>query len=71
LCDEYVTIAREFGYQINDLVRFAKNSIQVSCATIESKAKYILEVEKWVESNLMLNTSSGERDEQVVEERAC
>ena len=52
LCDEYIAVAREFGYTINDLVRFAKNSIQASYATIESKAKYLLEVEKWVETNL-------------------
>ena len=52
LCDEYIIVAREFGYTINDLVRFAKNSIQASYATTESKAKYLLEIDKWIESNL-------------------
>jgi adenosine deaminase len=47
LCDEYVSVAKEFGYTINDLVRFAKNSIQASYATIESKAKYLSEIDKW------------------------
>jgi adenosine deaminase len=52
LCDEYIAVAREFGYTINDLVRFAKNSIQVSCATVELKAKYLWEIEQWEKSNL-------------------
>jgi aminodeoxyfutalosine deaminase len=52
LCDEYVTVAREFKYTINDLVRFAGNSIQASYATAKSKAKYLREIEKWKETNL-------------------
>jgi aminodeoxyfutalosine deaminase len=52
LCDEYITVAREFGYTINDLVRFAKNSIQASYATVELKSKYLREIEIWAENNL-------------------
>lgn len=52
LCDEYIAVAREFGYTIDDLVRFAKNSIQASYATIESKAKYLWEIDNWKKSNL-------------------
>jgi aminodeoxyfutalosine deaminase len=52
LCDEYITVAREFGYTINDLVRFAKNSFQASYASTESKAKYLSEVDKWMKLNL-------------------
>ena len=52
LCDEYMTVAREFGYTISDLVRFARNSIQASYATIESKTKYLREIDKWEKSNL-------------------
>jgi adenosine deaminase len=53
LCDEYIAVAREFGYTINDLVRFAKNSIQVSYATLESKAQFLQEIERWKETYLM------------------
>jgi aminodeoxyfutalosine deaminase len=52
LCDEYIAIAKEFGYTINDLVRFAKNSIQASYATTELKAKYFWEIAQWKKSNL-------------------
>jgi aminodeoxyfutalosine deaminase len=52
LCDEYISLAREFGYTINDLVRFAKNSIQVSYAAIELKTKYLSEIENWEKANL-------------------
>jgi adenosine deaminase len=48
LCDEYALVATEFGYKMNDLVRFARNSIQASYATVESKAKYLSEIDKWV-----------------------
>ena len=47
LCDEYIAVAREFGYTINDLERFARNSIQASYATIESKTRYLSEIGKW------------------------
>lgn len=53
VCDEYVTVATEFGYTINDLVRFARNSIQASCATIESKAKYLSEIDEWERINFV------------------
>jgi len=52
LCEEYITVAREFEYTIGDLVRFAENSIQASYATIKSKAKYLREIEIWKENNL-------------------
>jgi aminodeoxyfutalosine deaminase len=52
LCDEYITIANEFKYTINDLVRFAKNSVQASFATVDSKDKYLQEIEMWEEINL-------------------
>jgi adenosine deaminase len=52
LCDEYLTVAKEFGYTIHDLVRFSKNSIQASYATIKSKAKYLWEIDEWEKSNL-------------------
>ena len=52
LCDEYIAAAREFGYTINDLIRFAKNSIQASYATMESKTKYLWEIDQWEKSNL-------------------
>jgi adenosine deaminase len=52
LCDEYIAVAREFGYTINDLIRFAKNSVQVSYATVELKAKYFCEIDKWEKFNL-------------------
>lgn len=52
LCDEYTTFAREFGYEIGDLVRFARNSIQASYATNELKARYSREIDKWEKSNL-------------------
>ena len=47
LCDEYIAVAKEFGYTINDLVRFAKNSIQSSYATAELKTKYFREIDQW------------------------
>lgn len=50
LCDEYIAVAREFGYTINDLVRFARNSINVSFATIELKTKCLQEIEQWEKS---------------------
>ena len=53
LCDEYVIVAKEFGYAISDLVRFAKNSIKVSYATIEAKAKYFSEIDEWKKTNLI------------------
>ena len=52
LCDEYITIAREFGYEIGDLVRFAKNSMKASYAANELKARYFWEVDEWEKSNL-------------------
>jgi adenosine deaminase len=52
LCDEYTTIAREFGYTINDLIRFAKNSIQASFATNKMKTKYLQEIKNWEETYL-------------------
>jgi aminodeoxyfutalosine deaminase len=52
LCDEYIAVAREFGYTINDLVRFARNSIQASYANIELKTKYLWEIHKWEKANL-------------------
>ena len=52
LCDEYIAVANEFGYAIHDLVRFAKNSIQVSYATTESKTKYLSEISRWEKSYL-------------------
>lgn len=52
LCDEYTALAKEFGYTINDLVRFARNSIQASFAPTESKAKYFLEIDQWEKSHL-------------------
>ena len=52
LCDEYTVIASEFGYEIGDLVRFARNSIQASYATDELKASYSWEVDEWEKSNL-------------------
>ena len=53
LCDEYITIAREFGYTIDDLVRFAKNSIQASYATIELRTKFLWEISQWEKSHLI------------------
>jgi len=52
LCDEYIAIAREFGYKIGDLVRFAKNSIKASYAANDLKARYFWEVDEWEKSNL-------------------
>lgn len=52
LCDEYLTVAEEFGYTINDLIRFARNSINASFATVELKTKYIREIEQWEKSHL-------------------
>jgi len=52
LCDEYIAVAREFGYTINDLVRFARNSIQASYAKNELKMKYLLEIDEWEKANL-------------------
>jgi len=52
LCDEYTAIASEFGYEIGDLVRFARNSIQASYAADELKASYFWEVDEWEKSNL-------------------
>ena len=52
LCDEYMTVAREFGYTISDLVRFARNSIQASYTTTESKTKYLSEIYKWEKTYL-------------------
>ncbi|RPJ27849.1 MAG: hypothetical protein EHM33_06495 [Chloroflexi bacterium] len=52
LCDEYITVAREFGYTLNDLLRFARNSIEASYATAESKAKYLCEISEWQKNNL-------------------
>lgn len=52
LCDEYISVAREFGYKINDLVRFARNSIQASHSTNERKSKYLLEIEEWEKAHL-------------------
>jgi adenosine deaminase len=52
LCDEYITVASEFGYKINDLVRFARNSIQASYATNASKNKYFLEIDEWEKFHL-------------------
>lgn len=52
LCDEYISVAKEFGYKINDLVRFARNSIQASYAANERKAKYLLEIEEWEKAHL-------------------
>lgn len=53
LCDEYSIVAEKFGYTMNDLVRFAKNSIQASYATVESKTRYLLEIDQWEKSNLV------------------
>jgi len=53
LCDEYIAIAREFGYTIDDLVRFAKNSIQASYATIELRTKFLWEISQWEKSHLI------------------
>jgi aminodeoxyfutalosine deaminase len=50
LCDEYIAVANEFGYAIHDLVRFARNSIQASYATTESKTKYLSEISQWEKS---------------------
>ncbi len=47
LCDEYLTLAREFGYTAKDLVRFAENSFQASCAPPDLKKKYLSEVANW------------------------
>jgi adenosine deaminase len=47
LCDEYMVLAREFGYTAKDLVRFATNSFQVSCAPPDLKKKYLSEVTDW------------------------
>jgi len=52
LCDEYIAIARQFGYTMKDLVRFARNSIRASFATMESKTKYLSEIDQWVQSYL-------------------
>ena len=52
LCDEYTVAVREFGYTISDLVRFAKNSIQASYITIESKTKYLREINQWEKSHV-------------------
>ncbi|MCP4140969.1 MAG: adenosine deaminase [Chloroflexi bacterium] len=52
LCDEYAVIARAFNYEINDLLRFAKNSFNASCLAIEAKENYLYEVEKWEKVNL-------------------
>jgi aminodeoxyfutalosine deaminase len=52
LCDEYIALAKEFGYTINDLVRFAKNSIRASYATIELRNKYLKEIDQWEKSHL-------------------
>lgn len=52
LCDEYILLAEEFGYSIFDLVRFAKNSFQVSFAPREFKNKHLLEIDRWCELNL-------------------
>jgi len=51
LCDEYIAVAREFGYTLEDLVRFAKNSIQASCTPVEAKAEYLSEIEEWEKLN--------------------
>jgi aminodeoxyfutalosine deaminase len=52
LCDEYMIVVNEFGYTINDLVCFAKNSIQVSYATTELKTKYLREIDQWKKLHL-------------------
>jgi aminodeoxyfutalosine deaminase len=52
LCDEYIAVAREFGYTISDLARFAKNSIQASFATNKMKTKYLQEIKNWEETYL-------------------
>ncbi|MCI0553346.1 MAG: adenosine deaminase [Anaerolineae bacterium] len=56
LCDEYIAVAKEFGYTIKDLVRFARNSIQASYTSSESKTKCLLEIEQW-EKSYLSNTS--------------
>jgi adenosine deaminase len=52
LCDEYIVVSKEFGYTLNDLVRFAENSFQASFAPNGLKAKYVKEVEDWANTNL-------------------
>ncbi len=52
LCDEYTAVAKEFGYAINDLVRFARNSIWASYATVASKTKYLCEINNWEKTHL-------------------
>jgi adenosine deaminase len=52
LCDEYITVANEFGYKVHDLARFARNSIQASYAKNELKMKYLLEIDEWEKSRL-------------------
>jgi len=52
LCDEYAAVAGEFGYTVDDLARFARNSIQASCATAELKTKYLSEISRWQEDHL-------------------
>jgi len=53
VCDEYVTVALDFGYTINELVRFARNSIQASYAIIERKTKYMAEIDDWERLNVV------------------
>ena len=54
LCDEYSVVAKEFGYSVNDLIRFARNSFQASFATNTLKEKYISEINSWA-SNLHIS----------------
>lgn len=51
LIDEYYTVATEFNYSFNDLVRFAKNSINSSFAPKSLKNKYHKEMENWIDDN--------------------
>jgi len=49
LIDEYLTVFRTFDYSIIDLVRFSKNSINVSFAPLDLKEKYLSEIETWID----------------------
>lgn len=55
LCDEYISVAKQFGYTLIDLARFARNSIQASYTTADCKAKYLSEIDEW-EVNYLVST---------------
>ena len=48
LCDEYTLLAREFGYEREDLVRIARNAFQVIGADDETKELLLRKFDEWL-----------------------